>query len=65
MTYEAKYKNKPLTNLQIQQEIQQSNGSGLSPYRYGFISKNGYDHSVLVRQDDSLILYTLDDLYQL
>ena len=57
--YEAKYKNKPINQSMIDEEIKQVQATGLSCYRYGFVSKSGFEDIA----NDDLLLYTLDDLY--
>ena len=57
--YEVKYKNKPVNQSMIDEEIKQVQATGLSCYRYGFVSKSGFEDIA----NDDLLLYTLDDLY--
>lgn len=57
--YECKYRNEKLSQKTIQEEIQQVKNTGLQCYKYGFFTKNGYEKV----NDDSLILYDLDDLF--
>lgn len=57
--YEAKYKNKPVNQSMIDEEIKQVQAAGLSCYRYGFASKSGFENI----SSEDLLLYTLDDLY--
>lgn len=57
--YEVKYKNKPVNQSVIDEEIEQVRSAGLMCYRYGFVSKSGFDGV----NNDELLLYTLDDLY--
>lgn len=57
--YEAKFRKDPVTDAVIEQEIAQVQRAGLSVYRYGFISRSGFQCQK--RQD--LILIDLKDLY--
>lgn len=58
--YEAKFKNKPVNEEMINKEIKQVDATSLSPYKYGFISKEGF----LSEPDDKMIFITLSDLYK-
>lgn len=42
--YEVKFKNKPLHDEDIQKEIEQVNACGLNCYKYGFISRSGFEN---------------------
>lgn len=57
--YEVKYKNKSVNQSMIDEEIEQVKNAGLPCYRYGFVSKSGFEG---VHGSD-LLLYALDDLY--
>lgn len=57
--YEVKYKNKPVNQSVINEEIKQVQAVGLPCYRYGFVSKSGFEDIA----NNDLLLYTLDDLY--
>ncbi|MBO7345905.1 MAG: ATP-binding protein, partial [Clostridia bacterium] len=57
--YEVKYKNRQMNQSMIDEEIEQVKNAGLPCYRFGFISKSGFDGV----NNDELLLYTLDDLY--
>ena len=57
--YEAKFRDAPVSNAMVEEEIQQVNTSGLYCYRYGFFSKSGYEE--ISRPD--VVKYTLEDLY--
>jgi hypothetical protein len=43
----------------IDEEIKQVQAAGLSCYRYGFVSKSGFENI----SNEDLLRYTLDDLY--
>lgn len=58
--YEAKFRKDPVTESMIKKEILQVNQSGLSCYKYGFISKTGFDCEAA----DDRILISLDELYK-
>ena len=59
--YEAKFREKPVTENMIEEEIRQVNETGLNCYRYGFISRSGFQ---IENTDHRLILISLDDLYR-
>ena len=44
----------------IHKEIEQVKDTGFNCYRYGFFSKTDFEEI----NDDTLILYTLDDLFK-
>ena len=58
--YEAKYKNRSVTDGLVQKEIEQVRATDLQSYRFGFFSKSGFADNV----NPDIIRYTLDDLYQ-
>ncbi len=58
--YEAKFREEPLSESRIREEIQQIQKTGLECYRYGFISRSGFR----VEPDEKLKLITLADMYQ-
>lgn len=58
--YEAKFRKDPVTESMIKKEILQVNQSGFSCYKYGFISKSGFDCEAA----DDRILISLDELYK-
>ena len=60
MFYEAKYKNRPVTDGLVQKEIEQVRATDLQSYKYGFFSKSGFADNV----PDDIIKYSLDDLYR-
>lgn len=57
--YETKYKNKPINQAIINEEIEQVKKTGLNCYKYGFVSKSGFEDV----DSEEIILYTLEDLY--
>ncbi len=57
--YEAKFKNTPVTEQMVQKEIKQVEQTGLSCYKYGFISKAGFE----CKEQEDRILIPLQDLY--
>ena len=61
ISYECKYKNKPISRSVIHEEEYQILNSGLSVYKLGFISKSGFDEGV---EKDKYNLFTLDDFYK-
>lgn len=58
--YEAKFRKEPITESMIMREIEQINQTGLFCYKYGFISKSGFDCEIT----DDRKLITLDELYK-
>ena len=58
--YEVKFKNAPLTESVIREEIDQVKASGLNCYRYGFISRSGFAEKSLA----DVTYIELADLYQ-
>lgn len=61
ISYECKYKNKPISRSVIHEEEYQILNSGLNVYKLGFISKSGFDEGV---EKDKYNLFTLDDFYK-
>ena len=57
--YEAKFRKEPITSKMIEEEIRQVRQTGFSCYRYGFISRSGFD----CEERENLILLKLEDLY--
>lgn len=57
--YESKFRNKAITNSIIDEEIKQVEVTGLKCYKYGFISRSGFD----CKKNKNLILIDLDNLY--
>ena len=58
--YEAKFRKDPISEQTIKIEIEQVNHTGLNCYKYGFISKSGFE----CEQADNRILITLEELYK-
>ena len=57
--YEAKFRKEPITESMIKEEILQINQTGLSCYKYGFISKSGF----CCEPSEDRILISMDELY--
>lgn len=60
--YEIKFRSRPLTQTDIDHEMQQFADSPLPFNRYGFISRSGFDG---VEANEFLRLFTMDDVYGL
>ncbi len=58
--YETKFRNKAITDSMIEEEIKQVNKTNLRCYKYGFISRSGFD----CKRKDNLILIDLKNLYK-
>ncbi len=58
--YEAKFRNTPMTQAMVDQEISQVRQAGLPCYRFGFFSKAGFT----AQKDGQMDFYTLEDLYE-
>jgi len=58
--YEVKFKDKPLTKAVIEEEIKQVKETSLNCYKYGFVSKSGFDY-----YDESLIQISIDEIYNI
>ncbi len=58
--YEAKFRAEPLSESRIRKEILQVQKTGLNCYKYGFISRSGFD----MEQEDGLELISLEQLYE-
>lgn len=58
--YEAKFRKNPISEQMINEEIEQVNNTGLNCYKYGFISRSGFE----CEQVNNRILITLEDLYK-
>lgn len=58
--FECKYKNTPINDSVIKDEVQQVSNTNLKPITYGFFSKSGF------KLDDTYdyLFFTLDDLYK-
>lgn len=57
--YEAKFRKEPLKESMIKEEIMQVEQTGISCYKYGFISKAGFD----CESSDDRILISLEELF--
>jgi hypothetical protein len=58
--YEAKFRLEPLSKSRIRQEIMQVQKTGLKCYRYGFISRSGFD----MEPEGDMELISLEQLYE-
>ncbi|MCR5835705.1 MAG: AAA family ATPase [Lachnospiraceae bacterium] len=58
--YEVKFKNKPITDEMIDNEIKQVKETGLNCYKYAFISKSGFK----CKKRNELELIELSELYR-
>lgn len=58
--YEVKYKGKPINQGMVNEEIMQVQKCGLPCYRYGFVSKAGFEGII----DENLLLFSIDELYK-
>ena len=58
--YEAKFRKEPITESMIKEEIEQVNRTGLFCYKYGFISKSGFE----CEASGDRILITIDEIYK-
>ena len=58
--YEAKFRQSPLTDAVIEEEIRQVQQTGLACYQYGFFSRSGYQ--VTPRPD--VVLFRLENLFE-
>lgn len=59
--YEVKFRKEPVTKAMIAEECQQVKATGLDCYKYGFISKSGFEKDCA---DDNLILINLNEIYR-
>ncbi len=57
--YEAKFRKEPVSAKLINDEITQVKSAGLDCYKYGFLSKSGFD----AEPAECLILITLEEMY--
>ena len=57
--YEAKFRKEPVTESMIKEEILQVDQTGISCYKYGFISRSGF----CCNESDDRILISLKELY--
>lgn len=64
--YEVKFQSKPLSLKQIEKEIAQVEATGLRCYRYGFISRSGFEEAVLAeyKKRKELLLLPLEELFR-
>ena len=64
--YEVKFQSKPLSLKQIEKEIAQVEATGLRCYRYGFISRSGFEESVHAeyKKRKELLLLPLEELFR-
>lgn len=58
--YEAKFRKEPLTESMIKEEIMQVDKTNISCYKYGFISRSGFE----CERFDDRILISLEDIYK-
>lgn len=58
--YEVKYKGKPINQSMVNEEIMQVQKCGLPCYRYGFVSKAGFEGII----DENLLSFSIDELYK-
>ena len=58
--YEAKFRKEKISEAMIKEEIAQVQSTGLDCYRYGFISRSGFDCDAA----ENRILINLDELYK-
>lgn len=58
--YEAKFRNEPVSENMIRQEIEQVNKTGLDCRKYGFFSRSGFS----CKESENLILIPLHRLYE-
>lgn len=58
--YEAKFRKEPLTKKMMETEIEQVKAANLPCYKYGFISRGGFDE----KRADDMILIELRELYE-
>ena len=58
--YESKFRKEAVTETIIKHEIEQVNNTGLVCYKYGFISRSGFD----CEETEDRILITLEDIYR-
>lgn len=58
--YEVKFRDEALSESMVREEIRQVQETGFQCYKYGFISRSGFN----VESDEKLLLITLADIYQ-
>ncbi len=61
ISYEVKFRKKPLETSRIDEEIEQVKNSGLECYKYGFLSRSGFEK---MKKRDDLILLDISDIYE-
>ena len=57
--YEAKFRKNPLHESIIRHEIEQVKATGMNCYKYGFISRSGFD----MKPDEDMIFISLAEMY--
>lgn len=57
--YKVKFKNKPLQQKDVEEVISQVKATSLVCYRFGFISRSGFE----LEKNDDLILIDLKELF--
>lgn len=64
--YEVKFQSKPLSLKQMEKEIAQVEATGLHCYRYGFISRSGFEEAVHAeyKKRKELLLLPLEELFR-
>lgn len=64
--YEVKFQSKPLSLKLIEKEIAQVEATGLHCYRYGFISRSGFEEAVHAeyKKRKELLLLPLEELFR-
>ena len=62
--YEVKYRKTKVTLKTIRKEIEQVKKAGLECYKYGFISKSGFESGIARKDLQNLILIDLKDIYR-
>ena len=60
--YEAKFRDTPVTQEMIDEEIEQIRSTGLDCYAYGFFSRSGFDGDV--DPSKQLRLFSIEELYR-
>lgn len=58
--YEVKFRSQPLSLSLMAHEIEQVKRSPLEAYRYGFVSRSGFDEKPV---RDALVLIEIDEMY--
>lgn len=64
--YEVKFQSKPLSLKQMEKEIAQVEATGLHCYRYGFISRSGFEEAAHAeyKKRKELLLLPLEELFR-